>query len=71
MSERCNRITGIKHKWFSPYLDDRNQIVESQSYISNPGNIKIEVLQGSVLGPNLFLFNTSEVIVLGDYKVYH
>ena len=46
---------GTPLNWFKSYLSDRKQCVEVNGKISNEKNISISVLQGSILGPILFL----------------
>ncbi len=49
---------GIKNmslKWFQSYLTDRQQIVDIDGNFSLSASINISVLQGSILGPLLFL----------------
>ena len=48
-------IDGKTHDWFSSYLKNRVQHVDIQGNISSPQSINISVLQGSILGPILFL----------------
>ena len=48
-------ISGTPMKWFKSYLSDRKQCVEVNGKISNEKDISISVLQGSILGPILFL----------------
>ncbi|CAB3981669.1 Hypothetical predicted protein [Paramuricea clavata] len=48
-------ITPIPLKWFKSYLNDRYQVVQIASSLSNPALIKSGVPQGSILGPILFL----------------
>ena len=49
-------IDGKTHDWFSSYLKNRvQQQVDIQGNISSPQSINISVLQGSILGPILFL----------------
>ncbi len=49
---------GIKNnclKWFKCYLSGRKQMVDINGTYSSPAEINISVLQGSILGPLLFL----------------
>jgi hypothetical protein len=49
---------GVKNReldWFRSYLTDRSQCVEINGKKSTPRKIKLSVMQGSVLGPLLFL----------------
>jgi hypothetical protein len=48
-------IVGPALEWFKSYLSDRSQVVEINGHRSRPKKIKISVLQGSILGPILFL----------------
>jgi sarcosine oxidase/L-pipecolate oxidase len=48
-------ITGSALEWFRSYLSGRSQIVDIGGNLSRARNIKISVLQGSILGPILFL----------------
>ena len=48
-------ITGTAYSWFESYLSERSQIVDINGIKSRSRKIKISVLQGSVLGPILFL----------------
>ena len=41
--------------WFNSYLSGRTQCVDINGILSSPRNINISVMQGSVLGPLLFL----------------
>ena len=55
-------IRGTAHNWFSSYLRNRTQITEYGDALSNSSDIKFGVLQGSILGPILFL------IYVKDFK---
>ena len=64
---------GIKNKvleWFRSYLSNRSQIVDINGEISEEAKINISVMQGSILGPLLFLIfindlpNASELLRL-------
>jgi hypothetical protein len=48
-------ITGTALNWFKSYLSDRTQVVDINGSMSRSRKLKISVLQGSVLGPILFL----------------
>jgi len=48
-------ITGVTHRWFSNYLSGRSQKVEINGKLSDSLGIDISVIQGSTLGPLLFL----------------
>jgi Reverse transcriptase (RNA-dependent DNA polymerase) len=41
--------------WFARYLENRKQIVDINGCLSAELNIDISVIQGSILGPILFL----------------
>lgn len=48
-------IRGIAHNWFKSYLDNRQQFVSIGNVNSDTKQVLMEVPQGSVLGPLLFL----------------
>ena len=48
-------ITGTALQWFASYLNGRKQCVDIGGKISSSRNLDISVLQGSILGPILFL----------------
>jgi len=48
-------INGTTHNWFKTYLSGRKQKVEINGSISSELPIDISVIQGSILGPILFL----------------
>ena len=48
-------ITGTTWEWFKSYLSKRAQKVEINGQLSKLADITISVLQGSILGPILFL----------------
>lgn len=48
-------VKGTKLEWFKSYLSNRTQVVEIQGHVSNPLSIDMSILQGSILGPLLFL----------------
>ena len=56
LNKLCHyRICGLANKCFESYLVDRKQFVLINGYASIISNITCGVLQGSVLGPALFL----------------
>jgi hypothetical protein len=48
-------ITGLALEWFKSYLSGRKQVVDISNNFSTPQNLDISVIQGSLLGPTLFL----------------
>jgi hypothetical protein len=48
-------ITGVALDWFKSYLSERTQLVDINGNFSRLRKIKISILQGSILGPILFL----------------
>ena len=48
-------INGTSIKWFESYLSNRTQKVEINGHTSDSKNLDISVLQGTILGPILFL----------------
>ena len=54
-------ISGIGHKFFKSYLEERNQIVCVDGNRSDIGVMKCGVPQGSILGPLLFLLMINDL----------
>jgi hypothetical protein len=48
-------INGTTHKWFANYLSGRTQKTDINGNLSEELNLDISVIQGSILGPILFL----------------
>ena len=48
-------VTGKELGWFRDYPTDRRQVVTVQSTLSDPCDVAFGVLQGSILGPLLFV----------------
>ena len=51
----------LTSKWFQSYLNKREQIVSCRNQLSRKCQLKIGVLQGSVLGPLLFLIYVIDI----------
>ena len=54
-------IKGTTLNWFKSYLSNRTQKVEINGNLSDEKNINISVLQGSILGPILFLIMINDL----------
>ncbi len=54
-------IVGTELAWFKSYLSDRSQVVDINGTHSTPRNIDISVIQGSILGPILFLIYINDL----------
>jgi hypothetical protein len=48
-------VVGTALEWFKSYLNNRTQFVDINGTHSRERKIKISILQGSILGPILFL----------------
>jgi Reverse transcriptase (RNA-dependent DNA polymerase) len=48
-------VRGLALKWFTSYLEGRSQRVEIEGQLSDIEALTISILQGSILGPILFL----------------
>jgi hypothetical protein len=48
-------INGVAYKWFENYLEGRTQKVDINGNLSSEQSLDISVIQGSTLGPILFL----------------
>jgi hypothetical protein len=59
-------IKGMELKWFSSYLTDRKQCVDINGTLSDSNEIKISILQGSILGPILFLCYINDLHTVTD-----
>jgi len=56
----------IAKKWFLSYLRNRQQYVQIQGTKSNFLIIKCAVLQGSILGPLLFLLYVNDMVTVSS-----
>jgi hypothetical protein len=64
---------GIKNTtllWFKNYLSNRTQVVDIHGNLSRPCNINISVLQGSILGPILFLCYINDLPNVTDLDMF-
>ena len=59
-------IRGAALEWFRSYLSDRTQFVDIQGAHSSEKKIKISILQGSILGPILFLCYINDLYLVTD-----
>jgi hypothetical protein len=63
-------INGTPLRWFTSYLADRTQQVEIEGNLSNPCPINISILQGSILGPILFLIQINDLPGVTNLKTF-
>ena len=54
-------IKGNMFKWMESYLTDRSQYVVFDGKVSETRGIKCGVLQGSILGPLLFIISVNDI----------
>ena len=65
-------LSGTVLDWFSSYLSGRNQSVSVHSHTSVPASVSCGVLQGSVLGPILFVLCTTPIsTVIDRHSILH
>ena len=63
-------VKGLALKWFTSYLSNRYQQVDIEGNLSNPKQINISVLQGSILGPILFLCYINDLPLSSNLNTY-
>ena len=61
-------VKGLTLKWFESYLKNRSQKVYIDGKLSSPCDINISVLQGSILGPILFLVMINDLPSCSNLK---
>ncbi len=59
-------VRGAALDWFRSYLDNRTQFVNIQGAHSSERNIKISILQGSIIGPVQFLCYINDLHLVTD-----
>ena len=59
-------LNGVVLEWFTSYLDGRSQCVDINGHLSKERSISISVLQGSILGPLLFLCFINDLHTVTD-----
>jgi len=64
-------IRGVISNWFKSYLQGRTQTTSIGQNISQKSNIPLGVLQGSVLGPLLFLLYINDISVPSKILKFH
>jgi hypothetical protein len=66
-------VRGVALNWFESYLSQRKQIVSINNYLSDVSNIDYGVVQGSSLGPLLFVIyinNISKINLFGSLYLF-
>jgi hypothetical protein len=63
-------INGTSLDWFKSYLKSRRHITDVNSNLSEPATINISVLQGTILGPLLFLCYINDLPLATDLLTF-
>jgi Reverse transcriptase (RNA-dependent DNA polymerase) len=63
-------ITDNALRWFQSYLKNRQQKVDINGKLSNESIINISVLQGTILGPILFLCYINDIFYATSLSMY-
>jgi retron-type reverse transcriptase len=63
-------VDNLALRWFESYLSDRIQVVDIDGVLSEPKSINISVLQGSILGPILFLMYINDLPLSTELKSF-
>jgi hypothetical protein len=63
-------ISGTAHGWFRSYLSNRAQIVDINNNFSEARPVDMSVIQGSLLGPTLFLIYINDFPNCTSLKTY-
>jgi hypothetical protein len=63
-------ITGVAHQWFSSYLKNRVQKIDINGNLSAEQIFNISVIQGSILGPILFLIYINDLFLASSLATF-
>jgi Reverse transcriptase (RNA-dependent DNA polymerase) len=63
-------VKGVALDWFTSYLQDRTQKVDIEGNLSHSCSIDMSVIQGSILGPILFLIQINDLPKSSSLKTF-
>jgi len=63
-------VVGTALDWFRSYLSERSQRVDLDGNVSDPRDVPISILQGSILGPTLFLIHINDLPEASTLKTF-